>query len=101
MSGFSHTTMDSDSTSSQSTNSDDDLQIPLDSNGTIFDGIDPLRLSSATQAVINNHPEVLQDLIGRGQSVTNVDNRGWSALHHAAFLGRTKCLRILLKHGGQ
>ena len=38
----------------------------------------------------------MKRLIEEGKAVRGNDNHGWTALHHAAYLGHTECLRILV-----
>ena len=47
-------------------------------------------------AARENKPDVLKQLIQEGKPINTKDIPGWTALHHAAFLGHTECVRILL-----
>ena len=57
----------------------------------------PDTISTVSEAVRENKPDVLKQLIEEGTAVRGNDDWGWTALHYAAFLGHTECLRILLK----
>lgn len=39
----------------------------------------------------------LRRLVSRGKSTEIQDNRGWRAIHEAAFWGQTECLNFLLQ----
>ena len=64
----------------------------------------PDTIRSVSQAAIENRPDVLKRLIEEGKAVGRKmffvlqvqDDHGWTALHHAAYLGHTECLRILV-----
>ena len=47
-------------------------------------------------AARENRPGVLKQLIQEGKPVHVKDTHGWTALHHAAFLGHTECVSVLL-----
>ena len=47
-------------------------------------------------AARENRPDVLKHLIREGKPTQTQDIHGWTALHHAAFLGHVECVRILL-----
>ena len=53
-------------------------------------------ITTVSKAARENRPDVLTLLIEEGKSVRGNDNCGWTALHHAAFLGHIECLKILL-----
>ena len=65
----------------------------MDSNQ---DNDGPAAIKTVLQAVSENRPDILKRLIEEGKPVQDNGILGWTALHHAAFLGRTECLRILL-----
>ena len=46
------------------------------------------------RAARENKPDVLRELMKEDESYA--DEFGWTALHYAAFLGHTECVRILL-----
>ena len=48
------------------------------------------------RAARENRPDVLKQLIREGKPIHTHDNIGWTALHHAAFLGHVECVRVLL-----
>lgn len=50
-------------------------------------------------AIIHNHPELAQFLIKRGIDVTNVDSRGWTALHDASLKDSADIVKTLLVCG--
>ena len=54
------------------------------------------RSNAVSWAAKENRPDVLMRLIEGGQSIRGSDGWGWTALHHAAFLGHTECVRVLL-----
>ena len=52
------------------------------------------------RAIKRNRPDVLQRLIEERKPITiNIDDFGKTALHFAAYLANTECLRILLNEG--
>ena len=59
-----------------------------------------IEIKTVRQAIRRNKPLELKRLIEEGNPLMDHDFRGWTAMHHAAFLGRTKCLRILLNAAG-
>lgn len=79
-------------------NQDDDGPTAAEGQGTVktFYVYRVVIIKTVSEAVRENRPGVLKRLIEEGKSDWGSDGWGWTALHHAAFLGHTECLRILL-----
>ena len=65
---------------------------PIDGQGEA-NVSDTNTIDTIFQAARENRPDVVKQLIEEGTPVRAIDNRGWTALHHAAFLGHTECVR--------
>ena len=65
-----------------------------DANEQEMEEIQDIR--TVSRAARENRPDVMRLLIKSGKPVRANDNYGWTALHHAAFLGHVECSRILL-----
>jgi ankyrin repeat protein len=77
----------------------DDENTAAAPGNNIFDAVYGDRISAVTEAVMNNRPDLLENLIKEGKPIDMCDNRGWFTLHHAAFLGYTECVNLLLRDG--
>ena len=56
--------------------------------------------SSAALAARAGNVELLKRLVGDCVRSVNVqDNRGWKAIHEAAFWSNVECLKIVLENG--
>ena len=58
----------------------------------------PAAVKTVSQAAIENRPDVLKRLVEEGKPFQDKDGLWWTAMHHAAFLGHTECMRILLSN---
>lgn len=63
-------------------------------NATTFDGKTPLHLAS-----INGNGSLAQVLIENGAEVDAIDQRRWTALHHAVWNKSMPVVLVLLRHG--
>ena len=52
-------------------------------------------ISTVLQAVAENRPDVLKNLIEEGEPIDKKDHDGRTALHFAALNGHTECVRLL------
>ncbi|KAL4894408.1 hypothetical protein BDV59DRAFT_11113 [Aspergillus ambiguus] len=53
-------------------------------------------------AAMNNWPKILEQTLESASGlkiINSIDHSGSSALHHAAALGHTRCVQVLLNHG--
>lgn len=57
------------------------------------------QLNCLQLAIIHNQPELAEFLIKRGIDVTNVDSRGWTALHDASLKDNADLVKTLLACG--
>lgn len=57
------------------------------------------RCSAVGLAARDGDATYLKKLIKQGYSVDVRDNRGWMAIHEAAFHNRSECLKLLLHAG--
>jgi hypothetical protein len=64
-----------------------------------FDGVRPDTVARLSRFVLANDVEGLRSRAEVMDSLNYNDNRGWTALHWAAYLGRRECVKLLLDKG--
>lgn len=64
-----------------------------------FDVPDHFLLTSLALAARNGDFVSLKNLLSKGRRADIKDNRGWNALHEAAFSGACNCVELLLRKG--
>lgn len=57
------------------------------------------RCSAVGLAAREGNIKLLKKLINKGYSIDVSDNRGWMAIHEAAFQNTNECLKLLIQAG--
>lgn len=57
------------------------------------------RCSAVGLAAREGNIKLLKKLIKKGYSIDVPDNRGWMAIHEAAFQNKNECLKLLIQAG--